>query len=616
MEEVNRHVSKYLDYYLGLKEPGYSVLINAKWGAGKTFFIKEYLKRPHFRDGKQFAYISLNGLSSIHDIYEALIAVFMPLASNKGAKVTGSLLGSLLKYHSVNVDLSLKDFVSPIRKNKFYVFDDLERYHGDIKEVFGFISALLEQDGVKVIILANEEKLKERDDNYSDNKEKVIGKTLAFDTDFKSAIECFLKEVSHKKGFKLLSDKITILQDIFLRSEYSNLRLLRQAIYEVVDVLVFFENKRDDDNAAFENFLNVYFCLFFEYHAGSISSEDILHRKNYMMQAFAEQSKSYEKNAFDKITEKYKGVELRSEVLTNEALHYFIVHGLADSGKAYGYILESPHFSSKSDEPEWSVIWHWYDRDEESFYKAVKGLNSKFEGRKYKEPSEVLHVFSSRLWLAKNDFLPLTYDDALSACFDYIEDFFHGVEVSDYFNDHDLRNFYSISSLLDASRSSFGLGYTENGDENFEALSNALLSKIQEGVQQSLSYRGNELLVILKEDIRRFYSLICSNSYSQTPYVEIPILSYISETEFCNTIIRLAPEERRLVFLALSTRLYDVRRGMKIEELKWLLGVRDILNSLLPSLSIFERKVIEAKIKNHIDRVLMVECDFSKGLKE
>ncbi|MBS3667093.1 P-loop NTPase fold protein [Vreelandella boliviensis] len=612
MEEVNRHVGKYLDYYLDLKEPGYSVLINAKWGAGKTFYIRRYLKRPQFKDGNQFAYVSLNGLGDIHEVYEALIAVFMPLASNKGAKITGSLLGSLLKYNSISVDLSLKDFVSPIRRNKFYVLDDLERYHGDIEEVFGFISALLEQDGVKVIILANEEKLKEGGGKYSDNKEKVIGKTLNFHTDFKDASDCFLKEVAHKKGFELLERKLSILREIFLSSGYSNLRLLRQAIYEVVDVLAFFENQSDDNYAAFETFLGVYFCLFFEYHVGNISSEDILHRKNYMMQAYTERSKNYKPSAFDKITEKYKEIELRSDVLTNEALHYFVVNGLADSDKVNGYILESPYFASKSAEPEWRVIWHWYDRDEGSFYDALKILDSNFEGRKYKDPSEVLHVFSSRLWLAKNNFVPLSYDDTLASCFDYIEDFFHDIEVFDYFNDHALRSFYSISSLLDESRSSFGLGYTERDDGNFEALSNALLFKIKEGVQQSLHYRGNELLVILEEDVRRFYSLICSNSYSQTPYVEIPILSYIPEGEFCNTIVRSAPEERRLAFLALSTRLYDVRRGMKIEELKWLLGVRDILNSLLPSLSIFERKVIEAKIKNHIDRVLMVECDFQR----
>ena len=42
---MNEHVEKYLDHYCGLKVfPEYGVLLKGAWGAGKTWFIKQYIK--------------------------------------------------------------------------------------------------------------------------------------------------------------------------------------------------------------------------------------------------------------------------------------------------------------------------------------------------------------------------------------------------------------------------------------------------------------------------------------------------------------------------------------------------------------------------------------------
>ena len=40
----NKHIKEFLNYYIGLPNPQYAVLLKGKWGSGKTHFINEYKK--------------------------------------------------------------------------------------------------------------------------------------------------------------------------------------------------------------------------------------------------------------------------------------------------------------------------------------------------------------------------------------------------------------------------------------------------------------------------------------------------------------------------------------------------------------------------------------------
>ena len=85
IELSNQVVIKYLNYYLSLKEsPDYAVLINGHWGAGKTFFIKKFLKNKD-----DFIYISLYGLSSIDEINTRICEVSLQkMAENKTKQIS------------------------------------------------------------------------------------------------------------------------------------------------------------------------------------------------------------------------------------------------------------------------------------------------------------------------------------------------------------------------------------------------------------------------------------------------------------------------------------------------------------------------------------------------
>ena len=75
-----------------------------------------------------------------------------------------------------------------------YVIDDLERCAMPIAEALGFLNQLVERDGRKMVILANEKRIPERADaaDYSPAKEKVVGRSLAVRPDFEAALDSFL----------------------------------------------------------------------------------------------------------------------------------------------------------------------------------------------------------------------------------------------------------------------------------------------------------------------------------------------------------------------------------------------------------------------------------------
>jgi KAP family P-loop domain. len=46
MENSNKHIEEFLDYYLNKEQsPDYAVLITGCWGSGKTYFIRHFLEK-------------------------------------------------------------------------------------------------------------------------------------------------------------------------------------------------------------------------------------------------------------------------------------------------------------------------------------------------------------------------------------------------------------------------------------------------------------------------------------------------------------------------------------------------------------------------------------------
>lgn len=116
MTEHNKIVVQALNDYLKQDNPGYGVLIKGDWGCGKSFFVKKWKEKleeglPTTEDDEDVIqlkpiYVTLNGVSSVTQIDDALKRAISPFLHGKFMKGLGKALKLAASVAlRVNVDL-------------------------------------------------------------------------------------------------------------------------------------------------------------------------------------------------------------------------------------------------------------------------------------------------------------------------------------------------------------------------------------------------------------------------------------------------------------------------------------------------------------------------------
>ena len=190
MHKDNMLLTAYLNEYIKMENPQFAVMITGKWGCGKTYYIdgilKEWEKEKVKTDKDSIClkpvYVSVYGMQSISEVVRQIKIKLNPVLYSKGAKVakkvaltalqiltkskvdidgdgTGEELKNLLDADSI-LEIFKSDS-SSIKGEKILVFDDLERSHIPLDEFFGFVNNLVEHSNSKVILICEEDKLKE-----------------------------------------------------------------------------------------------------------------------------------------------------------------------------------------------------------------------------------------------------------------------------------------------------------------------------------------------------------------------------------------------------------------------------------------------------------------------
>lgn len=263
----NQHIKEALDYYLAGNRPTHhALMLSGAWGSGKTYFIKDYIKdinslSPHEAAKKNINskcfYISLYGLQTLEELQKQLFIAFYP-PRGKTAKTLTNIDTISVNLPFLNFSFKPKDIGKDLAKTAAnlkkhsLVFDDLERCHIPIKSLFGFINQLVEHNGQKVILIANEEKIP--DNNYAEIKEKLVGTSLEMQTSPDSVLEHFIKELEEGAAKDCAEQNRTTIGRIFNELKIHNYRSLRMALYDFSRLLKLIANifppfMEDTDNA-------------------------------------------------------------------------------------------------------------------------------------------------------------------------------------------------------------------------------------------------------------------------------------------------------------------------------------------------------------------------------
>jgi GTPase SAR1 family protein len=243
ISEPNKHIEEYLNYYCELPHsPKFAILLKGKWGAGKTWFINQYIEKLKQKE-KKCLYVSLYGVTNYSEIEDLLRQQLYPFRTSKGVVIAGKIFKGLLK-GALKIDLnndgkedgswnfSVPDINIPQKFEdssfSLLIFDDLERCSINIENILGYINSFVESQYLKVVILANEEEISTEPEKYKKIKEKLIGKTFEIFPDFSGALNEVLNQVHNPQAKEFLLNNLDFIQDLYRQAECMNLRILNQ----------------------------------------------------------------------------------------------------------------------------------------------------------------------------------------------------------------------------------------------------------------------------------------------------------------------------------------------------------------------------------------------------
>ena len=566
-------------------------MLSGKWGAGKTHQTKKLLKEllPATNNSKKRSYVlvSLYGLKTPQEIDDAMVAALYPWTDKDGIRIAASVGKAILKHAKIELPkLESSDLISRMSADVF-VFDDLERCHMPITDAFGYINQLVERDGCKVIVLANQDEIKDQAE-YLRGKEKLIGKTLEVEPDFDAAFSNFLTGIADQKTQTFYQKLPEEIRDVYDQSALKNLRILQQTMWDFERVYKALDQEHRSNDNAMRHLLRLFFALCFEYKTGTLSSDDLEART---LRSLLDEMSGNEKHPpFTVAGTKYPGLDLYDSILSDEVVADIFVRGVVD-GSAIASSLNASSWFVSANEPSWRTVWRSSERADADVRAAAKIMIEEFKDRKYKLTGEILHLFGQMLFLADIGFSGCDRAETLADCKSYVDD----LRVRDELES-------PKGAYLDNIRygSYDGLGFAQNGTSEFGELWQYVGEQRAAAEIDRYPDHAQELSDLMGSNPSDFVRQIAYNNNGTAQFASRPILAAADVENFADTLIGLESPAFREVLLGLSSR-YDMAKlaneGALSGERKWAQALESVLLKKAEALEPFARDRISKNVE-------------------
>lgn len=286
----DENLERNLDDYLKIKKPDFAVMVTGRWGTGKTYFIKQYLRKKRKLMGifTPQVYVSLYGIKDEKQLEMELIKKsffsFFPIVFILMVILFSVVITWLVFLLFPNA--SLIDFFQfwwPILLSIYYfgyklfklfilnillykrsvIFDDLERMQAQPETILAHINRLVEHLNKHVIVICNEKEIKSK--KYPKIKEKVFGKTFEISPTSEDIIRGFispkhtplLHELIHKESFDWFYEK-SVVQGCPV-----NLRAFRHVVMVFEKFFRQVDRNKLFDKAIIKHLIPDFFCVLY-----------------------------------------------------------------------------------------------------------------------------------------------------------------------------------------------------------------------------------------------------------------------------------------------------------------------------------------------------------------
>lgn len=249
--------------YLQCTDTDYAIMINGKWGVGKTYFVKNDIDNiiQNQNQDLKLIYVSLYGLSSCKDLNHHVFTAVYPFTGTTGFKIGKAVTETILKKEDISFAAHDLDF--PI-KNAVLIFDDLERVNDKVTvhHMLGCINRYVEQKRIKTIIICDESQLNNNAD-YINTKEKIVRFTYSFNPDSKYLLS-LANDMASKHGKEVCS--AVSRNAAFIRSlsenDHCNIRIMNSTIL-MTSFLI--EELKKHDIINYDDYVDYMFKCFMGY---------------------------------------------------------------------------------------------------------------------------------------------------------------------------------------------------------------------------------------------------------------------------------------------------------------------------------------------------------------
>lgn len=625
------NISSYLDYYINIPDPQFAVMINGKWGSGKTYFIsrqkekwEKSIKSPKNKIAMRPIYISLYGLCETKQISQKIREELHPILYSKGAKIAKMvLIGTINTFSNCSFDIngdgnaddlskifdanSLFSILSKpndrITGNKIVIFDDLERCKICLDEVFGYINDLVEHSKCHVILLCDEGILEKNLSTTNDTikypafKEKLIGQTLLFKQNYQDVITKFISG----QGSKPISEHSRLIIDLFISSGIENLRIIKQCISDASRFISYIKKdayNEDNYNDYVRSLLAYFVIVYCEYKSGNHSISEF---QSYM--PFHDEKKAEIRNMTDKYQNILNEHNIHNSsyiIQISDIVEYVKSGFLENASKVFSSstILNPPIAS------DWEDLYFYFKLEDEEFESKLEVVKSNFLNNHVEYVSIVIHVYALLLHFIKagvinnisqdslktkaiehiDNIFDLTKSDVLNKFFVHI----HGAAFGKKYYD------YESSEIQDIIR------YAETKRENYFSM------EAERYCNEFWHSLNNENF----DKIYTYFEKETPNRYSK--YSLYPIFKYVNPSIVADNISNLSNVNKEKLYYVISTRYHEGSVLQYLcDDLKSLSHIKDCLQEKVPHM-----KFIEQELTKNIIDIISSSCEMLKKYRD
>jgi hypothetical protein len=600
-------------------------MVSGKWGSGKTHLLAQVgdalIARGLTGDKNKPIYITLYGVRDAAEIGDQFYQQLHPILASKGARLVGAVMKGLLRT-SVKIDLGeiskgdlsvgsqlpdvkISELVEGANQ-RVIIFDDFERARMTPAELLGYINPLVEHDGCKVIIVANEEEIK--DDDYWLRKEKTVGQTLEVVADVADAFPAFMTEVDTRdlKDFYIYHRQA--IEAVFTDSGLENLRLLKQFFWDFERYWAELTDLHRKHDMAMLEVMTLLCALTLELRSGRIK------RSEFDPDGFSaaiivgkKESGDKQQQPYQVAKRRYTSVDFESALVTHDTIYKMIFSSMFPRDDIRAALNAHPYFAKPEQLPSWRALWFGFELPAEEIPDVVRRFNEDFETEKFVQEPEVLHVIGLSLWLSEIGEPAWPADTVLSRIKGYIDRVYDERPSA-------ATDVVPPSRLHVEMGGAYGLGYRKSDDPRFQELASYLAMKARAWRVRGFPRVAEELLELMSVDADAFLRKICATATGPATYARLPVVSAIPPNEFVSRFVYLNYESRKDVLLALSMRYEHVDMDKDLAtERPWIQEVYDRLIAHANSLDPIPRAFLRERIDTYLAKIVSASRDVSGG---